>query len=1129
MEFATDKFLALASQKVAVLVDDGNFLAWKQHVLLIVKTHRLQMFLERTVSIPPRMIVNDEGPTLYNQLVGSSGSSCELWQALMCIFGSHSTTKAMRCGQCVTMEEQQSAILNGLPPKFDHVVSIIITSRVSFDLQGITTALWMLRLGNKGISPRRCFQQMLQQCTRMFRFQVFRHIPVNLHRICFVHRVDYRVLIVVEVVASRYDSTSDGEGKNSSFRDNTESWARSSHMGRKPIQAYMCYTNDGLHSSYYAHNPPICEPLRQIQPTCNEIDSTQRGQSSHFHMPAVIGQISRESSGSGSDFPSTVVDPIWYPDSGATAHMTNDSAKLSDVRLYNGGALPESFQQQGSDVQFDRWHRRLGHPSWDVVRSILTSCNIRILTRKNYTLCNACELGKGHKLPFRPSDCVYTAPLELVVADLQTDGSGEFRSFDVYLKQCRIGHRVSCPHTSEQNGLVERRHRQIVETRLVLLAQASLPISYWADIISSLESLSVFTIRFFGHIIVTSFNTGLLLVPSWVMPQITGDINVLIDMDVFIFLVMFGLMKLLIHLFAQLSKSVVSVPDSRSGQFMRDVTSLPIFMTSPANISESSSVDSTPASNSSPVDTSLMDPISSNSEGRLAPIVEQQGSSLINRHPMMTRSKIGIYKPKTYMAVVSDVEPSTIHEAMAIPSWKQAVNDELQALTRNRTWDLVSVPANQYLVGCKWLFKIKKNSDGSVARNKVRLVAQRFFQAAGLDYHETFSPVVKVNTVRLILALAVSRKWKLQQVDVNNAFLNGDLVEDIYMKQPPGFEVVDEHDAGSVYFLVYVDDIIVTGGDCDEIYAVISCLDRQFSLKDLGELSFFLGLEVVRHQDHMHVSQKKYARELLERANMLNAKSVDTPMISSPTLTSLTGVPLFDAVKRILRYVKGTIDYGLLFQASGLSLSGFSDTDWASSIEDHKSTSGFCIYVGDNLVGWMSKKQSVVSQSTTKVEYRSLANATSEMVCAVSLAANPVLHAKVKHVELDIHFVREKVLSNQRCVNFVPGRDQVADVLTKPLTVGDFSRCRDRLNAVSASCLFSDTGEGMGIRCTLVKLNFGPCDLQLQLFKVLFSPASIPTFQEGTLEVFRPILAGNIWPKHEVEGSLANARVKGCS
>ncbi|XP_052485164.1 uncharacterized mitochondrial protein AtMg00820-like [Gossypium raimondii] len=136
---------------------------------------------------------------------------------------------------------------------------------------------------------------------------------------------------------------------------------------------------------------------------------------------------------------------------------------------------------------------------------------------------------------------------------------------------------------------------------------------------------------------------------------------------------------------------------------------------------------------------------------------------------------MGIYKPKTYMVMISNVEPSTIHEAMTIPSWNQAVNDELQALIQNHTWDLVPVPTNRSLVGCKWLFKIKKNSDGCVARNKVRLVAQGFFQAARLDYHATFSPVVKANTVHQILTLVVSRKWKLQQVDVNNAFLNGDL------------------------------------------------------------------------------------------------------------------------------------------------------------------------------------------------------------------------------------------------------------------------------------------------------------------------------------------------------------------
>ncbi|KAG8474799.1 hypothetical protein CXB51_031481 [Gossypium anomalum] len=121
---------AFASQKVAIPVDDGNFLAWKQHVLLVIMTHWLQSFVDRTIVIPPA--------SLHNQLVKSSGSSFALWEALMRLFGSHSTTKAI---QSVSLEEQQSAILNGLPPEFDHVVSIITTSKVPFNLQGVTMVL----------------------------------------------------------------------------------------------------------------------------------------------------------------------------------------------------------------------------------------------------------------------------------------------------------------------------------------------------------------------------------------------------------------------------------------------------------------------------------------------------------------------------------------------------------------------------------------------------------------------------------------------------------------------------------------------------------------------------------------------------------------------------------------------------------------------------------------------------------------------------------------------------------------------------------------------------------------------------------------------------------------------------
>ncbi|KAA3477487.1 Copia protein [Gossypium australe] len=250
--------------------------------------------------------------------------------------------------------------------------------------------------------------------------------------------------------------------------------------------------------------------------------------------------------------------------------------------------------------------------------------------------------------------------------------------------------------------------------------------------------------------------------------------------------------------------------------------------------------------------------------------------------------------------------------------------------------------------------------------------------------------------------------------------------------------------------LLHVDDITITGDICSKLDEVIQCLDQKFALKDLEELNYFLGLEVTLHGDCVHVSQQKYASELLQQAHMANAKPMNTPMVSSPTLRYLVGSHLLD----------GTF----------VALTGFFDVDWTNSLEDHKSTFGFCQYLGDNIIGWSSKKQIVA-------EYRSLANFASELTwyrslldeievkcnnsSTVSLAVNPVLHARVKHVELDMHFVREKVLSRQLQVNYVSGCDQVADVLTKPLTVGAFTRCQDRMNVLPVDSLCREPEEGI--------------------------------------------------------------------
>ncbi|KAM2045334.1 hypothetical protein ACFX1T_009541 [Malus domestica] len=165
--------------------------------------------------------------------------------------------------------------------------------------------------------------------------------------------------------------------------------------------------------------------------------------------------------------------------------------------------------------------------------------------------------------------------------------------------------------------------------------------------------------------------------------------------------------------------------------------------------------------------------------------------STVNFHPMQTRSKNGISKKKAFSATVQssdDVTESTSFKvANNISEWKVAMQDEIDALHAQNTWTSVPMPPDKNLVGCKWVYRIKKHPDGSVARYKARLVAKGYSQDEGIDYTETFSPVVKPTTVRLILALAAQFHWFLRQLDVKNAFLHGDLHEEVYMSQPQGF------------------------------------------------------------------------------------------------------------------------------------------------------------------------------------------------------------------------------------------------------------------------------------------------------------------------------------------------------
>ncbi|KAM1541138.1 hypothetical protein ACFX1Z_011089 [Malus domestica] len=526
----------------------------------------------------------------------------------------------------------------------------------------------------------------------------------------------------------------------------------------------------------------------------------------------------------------------------------------------------------------------------------------------------------------------------------------------------------------------------------------------------------------------------------------------------------------------------------------------------------------------------------------------------LNLHPMQTRSKSGISKAIALLAAVhehegvdlSQVEPATYKSALKSPVWYEAMQDEISALHKQGTWSLVPLPKHKNLVGCKWVFKIKKNADGSIGRYKARLVAKGFNQEEGIDYGETFSPVVKPTTVRLVLALSAHFGWSLRQLDVKNAFLHGILQEEVYMTQPPGFGdskhedyvcrlhkslyglkqaprawnerftsflpslgftstyadsslFVKTVDTSVVILLLYVDDIIITRSATHAIHAMIQSLTQEFDIKDLGPLHYFLGIQIVHKEDGLFLSQDKYVTDLLTKSEMLLSKPCATPCFPYNRLLKDDGKPFnnpalyrslvgalqyltftrpdisfavhqvyqfmqcpmeshFVAVKRILRYLRATQGCGIHYIKGSLEITAYSDADWAGDPNDRRSTTGLVVFLGSNPISWSSKKQHTVSRSSTEAEYRALSTTAAELdwikqllvflhvpisvqpvlfcdnLSAIALTCNPVQHQRTKHIEIDVHFVRERVARHDLQVHFVSSNEQFADILTKGLS-----------------------------------------------------------------------------------------------
>ncbi|KAI3766949.1 hypothetical protein L2E82_17029 [Cichorium intybus] len=516
------------------------------------------------------------------------------------------------------------------------------------------------------------------------------------------------------------------------------------------------------------------------------------------------------------------------------------------------------------------------------------------------------------------------------------------------------------------------------------------------------------------------------------------------------------------------------------------------------------------------------------------------------------------YSNRIYLtAIDSNDEPKYFAQAVQNENRRQAMKNEIQALEKNGTWNLEELPKGKRAIDSKWVYKIKYKPNGEIERYKARLVAKGFTQMEGVDYHEMFAPVAKLVTVRTLFTVAVKKGWLIHQLDVNNAFLHGELDEEVYMKIPQGFGKRNEtrvcklrkslyglkqasrnwyqkftlalvkigfkqtkmdhslfiYKNGDTFVtaLIYVDDMIIAGNNLEKIQATKKYLDEKFSIKDLGTLKYFLGIEVTRTRDGLVLNQRKYVLDILNdcglqgcrpctfpmEQNLKLDKDNEDPKVDASQYRRLVGRLLYlqatrpdiaysvnvlsqfvadprqthmDAVTRVLRYLKATPGQGILLPYNGgTNLVTYCDSDWMGCPFTRRSRTGYLLLLGGAPISWRSKKQSVVSRSSAEAEYRAMATTVSEILwmrwllneldvkqngptplfcdnqAARHIANNPVFHERTKHVEMDCHFVRERVESQEIQPLHINTKLQIADLFTKALGAQQLRVLLDKL------------------------------------------------------------------------------------
>lgn len=761
---------------------------------------------------------------------------------------------------------------------------------------------------------------------------------------------------------------------------------------------------------------------------------------------------------------------------------------------------------------------------------------------------------------------------------LRTDNGLEYknRAFDEYADKRGIEREYTAPYTPEQNGKAERDNRTLVESARTMLLAKGLPKNLWAEACSTAVYLANRAGASSTKVGATPYELWMGVKPDLHYLKIFGS-EAYVNVPKIKRTKLDARAKKMIFVGYDSNSSNYRVfdPVSKRVSVSRDVT----FRETTGSVKLSEPKDAREVILPK-VDREDLVPAegdSTDEEGEDDEVFENavndeqrdKGRQQVNEPVRKLQDRSSIKKPSRYEADAVECDiPITYREAVEskdAAKWREAIDSELESHEKNGTWYIVKRDPKMKPIDSKWVFKKLKNEKGEIRRFKARLCARGFMQEKNIDYTEMFSPVVRYDSLRVLLAIAASKNLEIAQFDVQTAFLYGTLDEEIYMEIPEGLSMdeetreeqvcrlvkslyglkqsprcwnqkfssflrkfrfqetsadkcifVGEVNGETVYLALFVDDGLVIGKTKGVIEVVLQYLKRAFKIT-VGDGSLFIGAQIERDRDKrsIFVHQTLYAKKILERFGMSEAKSVSVPsdpnttllpvsenderiekvpyreavgslmylsIVSRPDLAfAVNSVSKFlnkhnrehwQAVKRILSYVAGTMDCGIEYRGSEndeITLEGYSDSDYAGDVETRRSTTGYVFQVAGGPVTWASQRQKLVTLSTTEAEYVAASITAREAVwlrklleevnclsegattvyvdnqSSIRLVKNPEFHKRTKHIDVRYHFVRERVQRKELEVDYIESAKQKADIFTKALPRNRFCELREEI------------------------------------------------------------------------------------